>query len=194
MLVAAMVGIFWYEGSRGVGGGAVRYTVTGWEEASVNGPQKSGTTDEGAESVDSVMVNQTLLSCADFVLVWSDDIGAPDNFEFTVTPPMGEPKGQSAANADGGDGEITVSFCDLNPQPTATSASGDDEADAKRRLGEQVGATGGIGAYNVTVKLTDAGDQSSPVPGLPAGGTADTSQAWQVKVIYHVHDPMLQAS
>lgn len=190
ILVAAMAGIFWYEGTRGAGTtGSFRFDVE-WATAAENGPQTSGNLAEGESTDETVAIEREGLASVDFVLVWTDSVGTGDTFKVTVTSPTGETKTAEATNDGGAEGEAKVTFTGLNPAPSATSVAGDDEEDAKRRLTEGTGMTGGVGDWMVTIELVQAGDQSAPVPQLPPV-TEDPGNDWKLKTVLTVHDPAL---
>jgi len=180
ILVAAMVGIFYYEGTQVPGGTS---TVGGngstlrvnWTSVPVDGPQQQGSTNEGGSSDTSVSLNQTNITSIEFMLQWTDDIpnSGPDHFRMTVTPPNG-------TNISGADAEGDASFSvniPVGSAPNATTASA-------LQLAQWV-STKGMGNWTVHIELTNAGDvgQDPPVPPpVPIPNVTDTGNGWTLMV------------
>ena len=131
----------------------------------------TGTTQEKKTSDQKITIPANATGGATFVLTWKDEADAapatnqPDKFRVHVTAPNGTMVAMTpeTANAQGGDGKITVSI------PNATP-----------------------GVWTIGVECTDAGDQvvnAGPLGPLPgpastAGGSADTGNAWTLASSY----------
>lgn len=177
ILVAAMVGIFYYEGTQAPAGAGVATGGAGplslnWTTSSVAGPSARGQTTEGDSTEERVNVSAANLTRIEFVLEWADDVmnSGPDVFNVTVTSPAGD-----TLTGTGRDGRATVTFSPVNPVPTATRGS---QADLER-----LRTTNGTGTWLVVIELSDAGDvmvgplEPPPVPGAP---TEDTGNEWKL--------------
>ena len=129
-------------------------------------PALEGTVDEGATAVQNLTLPANLTGAVTFTLTWTDEAAAgpgranaPDTLKLHVKLANGTiVESEAVANAADGKGEITLLVEGLAP-------------------GE---------AVEVMVEAVDCGDQTvspvgplGPLP-IPAGGSADTGNAWTV--------------
>lgn len=186
ILVAALVGVFYLEGSQGGAAGGTPNEVS-WTDRSLDGPELSGETEEGSSTNDTLPVPHGNLTTFDVVLTWTDDIGDPDRFRLTVT----SPDGALVKEAEGESGRLNVTFPDVNTVPPETTVYGDSEDDARSKVAQQHTRTRGMGNWTVTIELVDAGD-FSPIPGGPPA-QEDTSNTWELTSEITVYEPELVA-
>lgn len=164
ILVAAMVGIFYYEGTQaptgvanGPGGPATNPSVRA-NLTTVDGPKLSsdGSQPAGPGVTKNVTINQSGVRKVEFTLTWTDDNsaapGGPDTLKLTVTPPSGA--GATAKSDSKDTGTITLSFENL----TAAAS----------------------GQWAVTVEVTSTGDQAPPVPSPIPLPISDTGNSWSL--------------
>lgn len=185
ILLAAMVGVFQYEGSRAssVVLGSESYDVA-WSTNEVAGPGKSGelAPREGkSEAIDVALANLTATA---FTLEWTDDVGGPDVFRFTVVSPEGV-----RLSVTGASGKLTLSFTGLNAIPARGIVFADDESEAERTLASKNTRRAGTGAWNATVELLEAAGQTTPVGGIPL--QPDPGNAWAIATAHTVYVPTL---
>lgn len=188
ILVAAMAGVFWYEGTRGAESQGARSFAIDFVEAPVNGPSKTGTAQVGTPVSEALKITTGNLTKITFTLVWTDEANTgPDSFKLKIEPPnaTGLPAQESdvTANAATG-GEITLEF-DLGDLPAATSLNADTAEQAEARAMAQTIRSKGLGDWKFTVTLVEAGD-ATPVAlpgGLPVNPVDDASNAFELKTI-----------
>jgi hypothetical protein len=188
ILVAAMVGIFYYEGTQspqavaGGGPGTGPFAVA-WKTNTTSLPDLTGQSAEGdAGSPQVVRVAQSNITKVEVVLTWTDDVAnsGPDQFQLTVRSPSGQ-----TLNASGDSGSVSVLFNPVNAVPDVNRTGGASEAAAEAALAPQYTKTNGTGDWQVTVGMGEAGDVVVP-PGTPACPTlpavCDTGNGWTVTV------------
>lgn len=167
ILVAAMVAIFYYEGTQvpggaggagGTGGGAGGNAL--YRTSTVGGPTASG---QNTEEV-TVDITQANVTAINFTLTWTDDANTdPDTFRVTVTGPTGTTYEGTAEGSDGAEG-VVVRISPINSVPAAANAAPD---------------TLGQGTWTVSVELVSVGQ----VGGLPLPGqipVTDQGNAWDL--------------
>lgn len=187
VLVAAMVGVFQYEGSQSASTlGGAQFQVT-WATDSANGPTVSGSTAVGEETEEVLTVEETNLTRSEFTLVWTPGPGSTNTMRLTVTPPAGT--GLDAQTVEGTGGEISLSFDVPNDVPQDATVFGNSEEEARGRLAAQYTKSVGTGDWGVTVAFDSA---EGPVPGVPVGG--DSEVAWDVNTILTRYAPSLDQS
>lgn len=164
ILVAAMVAIFYYEGTQVPGGtgGAGGTGGTGgnalYRTANATGPTASG---QNTEEV-TVDIAQQNLTAVEFLVTWQDDANTdPDTFRVTVTGPDGQ-----NATGEGSDGAagIPVRVSPIATIPNAANAPA---------------TTAGSGTWTISVELVNVGQ----VGGLPLPGqipVSDQGNAWDL--------------
>lgn len=164
ILVAAMVGIFYYEGTQAPSGVATGPTTPGAPPGgSANltvsdGPRlaSDGSQPAGATVTKNVTINQTGVRRVEFTLTWTDDAsqppGGPDTLKLTVTPPSGA--GAGAKSDERNTGSIALTFENL----TAAAS----------------------GQWMVSVQVTSTGDPATPVPPPVPLPVSDTGNSWAV--------------
>lgn len=170
ILVAAMVAIFYYEGTQvpggtggagGTGGGAGGNAL--YRTSTAAGPTASG---QNTEEV-TVDITQANVTAINFTLTWTDDVAQsdPDTFRVTVTGPTGTTYEGTAEGSDGGEG-VVVRISPINSVPAAANAAP---------------ATLGQGTWTVSVELVGAGQVGgAPAPPVPIPGVTDTGNAWDL--------------
>lgn len=191
ILVAAMAGVFWYEGTRGAETQGARSFSVSFAEAPVNGPSKTGTANVGTPVVETFKIAQGNLTKITFTLVWTDEStpnNQPDTFTLKVEPPNGTTieaqESDPVANGAGAPGEIALTFT-IGTLPSATTVSADTASQAQDRAMSQSARSLGLGDWKITVTLTQAGDPT-PVAlpgGLPVNPVDDAANGWEIKTI-----------
>lgn len=158
ILVAAMVGIFYYEGTQAPGatgtpggGGAGGAGSGAFRLANATLTGGSGNLAAGGTQDISVNVTQQNVASTTFTLTWTDEANlpqnAPDEFRIVVTPPGGG----APREATGTTSPLTVSFTNVNGQPASATAAP---------------STNGTGTWMVTVELVTVGQPGGlPLPG-----------------------------
>lgn len=166
ILVAAMVGIFYYEGTQapgavgGGGPGGAGGAGGAFRTANATGPGDSGQLAAGASEDLSVNITRANLTAVEFRLEWTDENipqNTPDEFRLAVTSPGGV-----TLEATGAQSPVTVRFSPLNEVPTGAAAAP---------------GTVGTGTWRVTVELVSVGQPGGlPLPGqVPV---SDQGNAW----------------
>ncbi|HLE96224.1 MAG TPA: MFS transporter [Candidatus Thermoplasmatota archaeon] len=126
-------------------------------------PDARGTTEEGESTDVPLALPDGAVGNVTFVLTWSDEAGGtgttnqPDTFVLEILAPDGtRTTGPETANAAGAEGTI------------------------------ELAAPSMPGVYEIAVRLTQAGDRTVQVGpfSLPAGGEADTGNAWTLAIRY----------
>lgn len=173
ILVLAMIGVFRFEASQE----GPSYAVT-WPTSDVAGPVLEDRSEEGAATTSPLVLNATNVTRVVFALTWTDDVdgSAPDSFEVSIVSPTGEVR-----NATGDNGRIEIVFDGVDPQPTDLTLIGTDDADAEARLRASYTGQRGVGTWNVTITIVDAGDQAVPDPtgtGTVPPIAADNGNEW----------------
>lgn len=182
ILVAAMAGVFWYEGANAGGAGSQRFDVQ-WSTATMDGPTVEGETQEGESTDETVELTTANITEVSFTLSWSDDVGDPDTFRITVTSPDG-----SLMNSTEGDsGEIRVAFPGVNDLPPEKTVLADSEEDARAQLADQHTKTLGQGEWQVTIELVEAGDFDPTGQGPPL--QEDTGNSWELTTRVTAYEP-----
>lgn len=171
ILVAAMVGVFRYEASRTAGNA---FEVE-WTSQSFDGPKANGVTQEGQTTATTLDVKRANLTAATFTLVWTDDVAnsQPDEFQVTITSPDGVVR-----DATGSNGRVEVKFDNIAIQPAPQTVLAGSEAEARSRVDQQA-STSGTGTWQVSIKLVNAGDLSTPVGGVPV--QQDNGNSWTLE-------------
>lgn len=179
ILLTAMVGVFRYEASQR----GASFDVT-WETRSMEAAAIDGGTNEGESTVESVNLTQANLTRVEFVLEWTDNQAntGPDEFNVTVTSPSGVTRSASASN-----GRVSVVFDNLAIVPPDARLLGSDESAARDQALRQYGSTAGMGVWNVTVTLVDAGDTPIPAGGVP-GPLQDAANDWTLRPVLTVYE------
>lgn len=158
VLVAAMVGVFFYE--RGV---AIREGIgqdaAGDAPSSLAGPSVIGTTAAGASTAKTIVVNQTGLTNLTFTLRWTATAGV-DTMRLAVAPSQATGVTTGKESEAESDGEIVL-----------TLPIGNAAAD---------GALG-VGPWEVTVDFVSARTGLPAEPPVPPPGTTDTNVDWSVE-------------
>lgn len=175
ILIAAMVGVFYYEGTSAdiTGAGGSGWAVT-WTTGTMGGPTADGDTQEGQTSSETLTISAANLTKIEFTLSWTDNVGSADEFRLVVHPPGGgAPK-----EVTGSQSPLTVVFEDLNAVPTQDEVGGSNEGEARARLAGAHTKTGGTGEYHVEVTLVSAGDQMDPTGTIVI--QADDNNAWSL--------------
>ena len=180
VLVAAMIGVFFYER-----GQFHEYDVT-WQQApSETAQQAQGATLSTGEAADHTFTLQApSLATVEVTVTWTDDGGDPDTFQVLVEGPDGR-----SGNAQGSQGELVVEV-PVAETPTATSAVGRNEEAAREMLLSQVATGQGQGTWTVTVTLEAAPGATTPVGG--AETQADGANDYEVTLQPLVWDPVLE--
>lgn len=144
--------------------GAPGSPITSASLATLNLPEQTGETDEGATSEVVFTLPDNATGEATFILTWTDEAASnaistntPDSFRVHVTAPNGTMVAMSdeVANPVGGEGKIEVRVVGVEP-----------------------------GDYKVGVELVRAGDVATASPLLPVGSTADTGNAWTLVAMH----------
>lgn len=162
-----MLGVFRYEATQG---GSTTWDVE-WVVAESTGARVAGTTPEGRASNVSVDVEARNLTQVAFDLAWTDDVGSPDTLNLTVVSPEGVRR-----SAQGDAGELRVVFEGLAATPPPVRMMGQSQQVVERRADEDHASSAGLGRWQVTVTLVDAGDQVAPVGGVVL--QADGGNGW----------------
>lgn len=181
ILVAAMVGVFKYEASRG-GGQSWRVT---WADAEVPGPDAQGTTQVGGTTVAELNVSTANVTRITFTLKWTDDVGAPDAFNLTIAGPDG-----TMWSNEGDTGEVSVTVEGLAPSPAEIRLLAASQQEAEARVARDATTHAADGVWGATVKLVRA-------PGLvaPAGGVEvqpDGKNAWTLTATLTTYQPTFE--
>lgn len=146
LLVAALVGIFFYEARNAPATDTGAFATVAEEGPGVQGDPIG----EGATGEHDLEIDAQGLAAIDFVVVWNDDNGDPDVFQVRVLGPGGVSRTSETED----DGEIRVRFEGLNASPSGTN---------------------GTGVWHVTVELVDAIGTTTPLGEAPVqqdGGNA----------------------
>ena len=174
ILLTAMVGVFRYEAAQR----GASFDVT-WQTLDVDGPGLDGGTNEGESTTGSLNLTRANLTKVSFVLEWTDDQAntAPDEFNLTVTAPDGRTYSTSGATSP-----LTLTVEGLSPVPQDARLLGSDEAAARDQANRQFTSSAGMGAWNVTVTLVQAGDTTAPggvAPPVPQ--LQDNANSWALR-------------
>lgn len=173
ILVAALTGVFYYEGSSAEGaGGGSQWDVT-WATETEEGPSADGSTDEDETTEETLAVSATNMTDATFTLTWTDDQGSPDTFNLTVTSPTGETR-----SAEGDSEEISVTFEGVNEVPEEATVPGDSESEAREQAASQYTSKRGQGDWTVEIACVNAGDTDPVGAGEPI--EEDTGNSWEL--------------
>lgn len=183
ILVAAMVGIFYYEGTQAPGGSAAAggsgpFAVT-WKSDMTSLAAVSGQSQLGQSASQTVNVTAANVTKAEFALTWTNDqapIG-PEKLTLTVKAPDGK-----TYTASGDTGTVTVLVSPVNAEPAVNHTGGASEADAQSALAGAYTTTNGTGAWTVTVNYDAVEGQAGavPNPGLPVPVGATNPMPWSV--------------
>jgi hypothetical protein len=174
ILVAAMVGIFYYEGTQSPStvavGGTGPFAVT-WKSDMTSLAAVTGQSPLGQGASKTVNVSAMNLTKAEFTLTWTNDPSpgpGPNHLTLAVKTPDGR-----TFNASSNTGTVTVSVTPINPVPSVNRTGGNAEADAQAALASAYTATNGTGTWTVTVTYDAAEGQTAGLPlppGTPASG------------------------
>lgn len=185
ILVAALTGVFYYEGSSAEGAdGANEYDLT-WDTRTTDGPGVDGETQEEETTTETLTVEAANITEATFTLTWTDDTGSADTFNVTVTSPAGETE-----SASGDSEELSVTFENINTVPPDGTVSGDSEEDARSQAADQYTATRGQGDWTVEITCENAGD-ANPVGTGPAI-EEDDGNSWELASELTVYEAQLR--
>lgn len=177
ILLTAMVGVFRYEAAQR----GASFDVT-WEPRAIEAAAIDGGTNEGESTVQSVNVTQANLTAIEFILEWTDNQAntGPDEFTLTVMSPTGETR-----SASGDAGRVSVVFEGIAPTPPEMRLLASDESAARAQALRQYSSTAGMGAWNVTVTLVQAGDATTPAgpAPVPVPQLQDGANDWTLRPI-----------
>lgn len=155
----------------GGGGGDWHNRYKAYHEMTGNATGGSATTSERESTTLKANLNQTDLIRVQFTLTWTDEPdqsrhqNQPDTFILGVVSPWGGNSTNKGSNPRGGEGKVVVTFEVTQPDRKPPN-------------------TNGTGAWNVTVTLDSAGDQTPNIgPGI-LRTNADNSNAWELDVGY----------
>lgn len=180
ILVAAMIGVFRYEASRG---GGSSFEIT-WEDASVPGPDTAGATQAGGTAAEELEVATLNVTSIEWTLTWTDDVGNPDEFNLTVASPTGENR-----SVQGTSGKLTVVFEGLAQRPGEMRLLAASKDEAESRIARDATTDAAVGTWSVFVKLVRA-------PGVVSQGGVelppDGQNAWALTSALTVYEPRLQ--
>ncbi len=194
ILVGAMVGVFWYEGTQASALGAERFAVNFPNQAG-SFPEVKGSTLEGQSTTQTISVDRANLTSLEFSLAWTDDEAgtAADQFILTVESPDGSisrSKGPATSPIS-----VAIDSATLGQAaPEPKTENGRNEADAASRVAAAHTGTAGNGNWTVTIEMSQAGKGTcAPQPvGCPAG-QGDTGNSWTLKVAYTAYQAQLLA-
>lgn len=158
VLVAAMVGVFFYERNVAIQNG-IGQDATGVGPASASGPSLEGTTAVGASKDETLVINQTGLTNVTFTLRWTAGNGV-DTMRLAIAPSQATGITTGAESEPETDGEITLTIPITN-----TAADG----------------ALGVGPWQVSVEFVSASTGLPAEPPVPPPGTTDTQVAWTVE-------------
>jgi hypothetical protein len=178
ILVAAMVGIFYYEGTQapgatangGGGGAGTGPFAVSWTTAEKAGTAVQGSTDWGASSTQQANVTGSNVTKISFAVTWTPNAVSAES--VTVTG-----KGPGGLSCTGQASTSGTATCDVNvgAAPAVNRTGGADEASAAQGLAAQYTTTNGTGAWTLTIAVQNQVPASPvPNPGLPVS----TSTAW----------------
>lgn len=188
LLVAAMAGIFKFEGSQPASSlGSAAFDVA-WTTADANGPTTTASTPLGDTTETLLDISQTNLTRAKFTVTWTPTQGT-DTLRVVITPPEGSGLGRNETTADSG--EAAIEFDVPNALPPEFRLFANDEDQARSRVAEQNTKTVGTGEWTIAVTFESASGVV-PVPGLPPVG-ADTEVQWDVSAILTHYVPELES-
>lgn len=180
LLVAAMVGVFRFEAAQG---GGSSWTVT-WETAEIEGPGDSGTTAAGVTTPVELELLVPNVTRIEFVLTWTDDVGAADAFELRVTSPAGE-----NATAASETGRLSLVVDELAPVPGEMRLLAATQAEAEARTARDATTRAADGTWGVAVYLERARGVEAP------GGVEvqpDPGNAWELTTTLTTYSPRFQ--
>jgi hypothetical protein len=182
ILVAAMVAIFYYEGTQApagtaTGGGGNLPPGTTFRETSAAGPSASGNAQGGTPAEGDIMVNATNVTAIEFTLTWIDDVPDPTtasgNDEFSVT--ITTPDNRSLPAVTSNNGTATVLVRPLCGVPNGTIPAGP--------------CMTGTGRYHYSVEVTPQG-AAAPVPApVPLPGVADGGNDFSIASRVSTYQP-----
>lgn len=159
VLVAAMVGVFFYERNVAIASGIGESTATDGNVRTLDGPMVQGTAAVGGSGTGNLLINQTGLTNVTFTLRWSATNGA-DTLRLTVAPSADTGLTAGAESDDEADGEITLTIAIPN-----TAADG----------------VLGVGPWEITVTFVSAATGLPAEPPVAPPGTTDTEVAWSIE-------------
>lgn len=142
-----------------------------------------GYSQEGtAHAVNATIVgNLTLVHVR---LLWTDDVGAPDEFTLSVDGPAGH------GEASGAGGDVAVEYpLGATPQETWTVEAESEPAARAQSDVEHPGASHGSGEWIVTVHLRDAGDGGSLF-----GRETDSGNDWRLEITWAGYESAVQSA
>lgn len=189
ILVAAMIGVFYYEGSQPAvpgGGGALTFNVV-WQTSRVDGPGAEGDAALNQAENAAVSVAQRNVTRAEFTFTWAasncdpSDVTqafppSPGNVRLTVDGP-----GAIPAKSDTKDtGEIRLAVENLTSPPTVGTVQADSEADAAARLSTEHSSAAGTGDWALTIELLNGGESRDPNALIPQALATCSGITWQV--------------
>ncbi len=188
ILVAALTGVFYYEGSQANGAAGSQAYDVAWSSRTVNGPGADGYLEEGNSEDVELNITTRNLTTATFVLEWTDDTGDPDRFRVTVT----SPDGAFTNTSEGNSGRITVTIPGVNSVPPETTIYANTMDGAREKAADKYTATRGVGTWVVTVELVNAGDFNPAGTGPPV--QEDEGNTWELTSELEAYQPNLELS
>lgn len=161
-LLAAVLGSYAYEFSQG---GGSSYQLT-YPIVSEDGPTARGRASEGTATTVPFSISTLNVTSVVFELSWTDDVGAPDEFELRV-------QNQSVRSADG---KARLEFASLAIPPGRSRELAPNGEEAAARASAPVAGP----AWSVEVLLVSAPGES-PVPGVVV--RADGQNEWTLSSV-----------
>lgn len=180
-LVAAMVGVFFYEQARFEDEQGQEYTID-WQMVEAEATSVDGTALNAAGSRDHMFpVTANGVAHVRSELAWSDAVGANDEFKIEL---KGAPPGFTVDPKEGTTSPLSLEI-PVNAEPTTTRVRGQTEEEARANAGADLAA--GQGNWTITVRLVSA-------PGGQLPTQTDGSNAYTLTFSYDVWDPQLTAA
>ncbi len=187
ILVAAMIGVFKYEGSRAQATLGSKSFDVAWTTKEVTGPTLTSGTALRSSTEEKVTVTESSIVDADFTITWTAQQGE-DTLRLTVVPPDGSDLNESSA--EGASGSLTVTFTSINEPPSTDRAFGDETKETEERLSAQHAKSRGTGEWTIRVEFLDATGVSGPIPVAPPIA-ADQEVQWTLATALSVYAPTL---
>lgn len=188
-LLAAMVGVFKYEGSQAQSTlGSQSFDLT-WTTEDAAGPSVDGTSPLRGATEETLVIGDANITRITFTLTWTATAGA-DTLKLTVVPPEGSGLAANTSSEEN-DGELDLVFDIPNTVPPAATVFGNSEEHAKSRLADTNTKLAGTGNWTVTVEFVDA-TGVVPLPGAPPV-QQDQQVSWTVSTTLTQYAPQLAA-
>jgi MFS family permease len=139
---------------------------------------RSGGSTEGAETIETIEVEETNIVEIIFTLTWTDEPAAsgigqyenqPDRFSLEILSPDSQTTGpESASNPQNGQGTISISV-DYSPNKDPYM--------------------NGTGVYNVSITCDSAGDHTPSIgPGIIRQPVSDNGNDWNLEITYSYYE------